>query len=844
MAHARVVGEHLVERRLGLTVRRVLLLNVFLTVAAAALFAFGPARLEQLSAPVELPWPLITLAICACELLAVNLHLRGETHAVSLGDIPIVLGLFFVAPAELVIAVLIGDAIALGVVQRQPAVKLWFNLSRFAVEVSLAAIVFFAIVESQQAVGPLGWFAAAVGLASAAVVGALLVQLAIYLTERSVDLRDLGWTVISALGASLTNVALGVAGVVVVWRDPAAALLLITPAVVMTLAYRAYRRERHSREQSEHLARATHAICEAPDAEHAIAALLDHANEMFGARRAELVLLSHDGATTVLRAKLEPGRRVARPRAIDPSSDAVWNAVAGLRRAVRLPEAASPKVQEGLRAEGIQDAIAAPIVHAGNFKGAVLVADPVDELEGFRSDHVALVELLAAHAGAALEVDRLSESFTELRRLERELRHHALHDSLTGLANRVLFVERLKHALTRRSEAPLAVLFIDLDDFKSVNDTHGHAAGDQVLVRAATRLQRCLRPHDTAARLGGDEFGVLLEDVVDEAEAEHVADRIARALRDEGSNGHSGTRVSVGIAMAKPGVATSEELLRNADLAMYAAKDGGKDRKAMFQPTMYEQAVLRYSLGAELPAAIRNDELDVHYQPILALDGRRIAGHEALVRWRHPKRGELLPTEFLPVAEASGVMSEVFRFTLGRALADCSQLGRLDEGFVCVNVSGSQLEHPHFLTDLQKGLADSGVPADRLILEVVETELMDGLLLATARLEAVRRLGVRVAIDDFGTGHSSLEHLVRLPVDIIKIPRSLTTDTAHNRRVSALLDAVRAMADELDLTVVAEGLEEEDQVRTLTEIGIPYGQGFLLGRPQPFRFATQDALTG
>jgi diguanylate cyclase (GGDEF)-like protein len=824
--------------------RRILVLNAFLTVAAAALFALGPARLEQLSAPVELPWPLITLAICACEVLAVNLHLRGETHAVSLGDIPIILGLFFVAPAELVIAVLIGDAIALGLVQRQPAVKLWFNLARFGLEVSLATIIFFAIVEAPQAVGPLGWLAAAAALASSAVVGALLVQLAIYLTERSVELRDLGGTVVSALVASLTNVALGVAGVVVVWRDPAAALLLITPAVVMTMAYRAYRRERHSREQSEHLARATRAICEAPDAEHAIAALLDHAKRMFGARRAELVLLSHDGATTALRARLEPGRPVARPRAIDPSSDPVWNAVAGLRRAARLPEAASPKVQEGLRAEGIQDSIAAPIVHAGSFKGAVLVADPVNELEGFPTDHVALVELLAAHAGAALEVDRLSESFTELRRLERELRHHALHDALTGLANRVLFVERLKHALTRRSEAPLAVLFIDLDDFKSVNDTHGHAAGDQVLVRVATRLQRCLRPHDTAARLGGDEFGVLLEDVVDAAEAEQVADRIADAVRGEVSNGHAGTRVSVGIAMARPGKASSEDLLRNADLAMYAAKDGGKDRKAMFRPSMYEQAALRYSLGTELPAAIHNHELEVHYQPILALDGRRIAGHEALVRWRHPNRGELLPTEFLPVAEASGVMSELFRFTLGRALADSSQLGPLNESFVCVNVSSSQLEHPQFLADLEKGLADSRVPADRLILEVVETELMDGLLLATARLEAVRRLGVRVAIDDFGTGHSSLEHLVRLPVDIIKIPRSLTTDTAHDRRVSALLDAIRAMADELDLTVVAEGLEEQDQVETLTRIGIPYGQGFLLGRPQPLTSATEGALAG
>jgi diguanylate cyclase (GGDEF)-like protein len=659
--------------------RRVFLLNALLTVTAAALLVLGPARLEQLSAPVELPWPLIALAVCACEVMAVT-------------------------------------------------------------------------------------------------------------------------------------------------------------------AYRAYRRGRRSREQSERLASATRAICEAPDGEHAIAALLDHAHAMFGARRAELVLLSHQQPTSALRASLAPGRPVTRPRAIDPSSDAVWNAVAGLRRAVHLPEAASPKVQEGLCAEGIHEAIAAPIVHGAGFKGAVLVADPVNELEGFSSDDVALVELLAAHAGAALEVDRLSESFTELRRLERQLRHHALHDDLTGLANRVLFIERLEHALTRRSQAPLAVLFIDLDDFKSVNDTHGHAAGDQLLIRVASRIQGCLRPHDTGARLGGDEFGVLLEDVAGEAEAEQVAERIAHAVREERSNGR-GIRISVGIAMARPGIADAAELLHNADLAMYAAKDGGKDRKALFQLSMYEQAALRYSLGAELPAAIRNDQLIVHYQPILALDGRRIAGHEALVRWRHPDRGELQPTEFLPVAEASGVMSELFRFTLGRALADCSEPGRLNGGFVCVNVSSSQLEHPHFLTDLESALADSEVPADHLILEVVETELMGGLILATTRLEAVRRLGVRVAIDDFGTGHSSLEHLVRLPVDIIKIPRSLTTDTAHNRRVTALLDAVRSMADELDLTVVAEGLEEEDQLETLTEIGIPYGQGFLLGRPAPLVAQDSTKLT-
>jgi hypothetical protein len=321
-----------------------------------------------------LPWPLIALAVCVCEVMAINLHLRRETHAVSLGDIPIVLGLFFVAPTDLVLAVLVGDAIALGLIQRQPVVKLWFNLSRFALEVSLATIIFAAIVEPAQAIGPLGWLAAAAGLSSSAILGAALVQLAIYLTSHSFEVRELGWVVIFALIASLTNVALGIAGVVVVWRDPAAALLLITPAVVLAIAYRAYRRERRSREQSEQLARATRAICEAPDAEHAIAALLDHAHAMFGARRAELVFLSHEEATTALRARLEPGRTVARPRAIDPSSDAVWNAVAGLRRGVHLPEAASPKTRQRLRAEGIEEAIAAPIVHAASFKGGVLVA--------------------------------------------------------------------------------------------------------------------------------------------------------------------------------------------------------------------------------------------------------------------------------------------------------------------------------------------------------------------------------------------------------------------------------------------------------------------------------------
>ena len=809
--------------------RRVWLLTGLVAAVAVAAFAHGPFAFEPLAAPLAIPWPLLAVAVCVCELFAVNLHIRGETHAVSLGDIPIAFGLFFVAPAELVLAVLIGDLVALGVVKRQPPVKLAFNAASFVLQATLATIMFNALVDPANPIGPSGWAAAGIAVAGSGALGALLVQLAMTFSDGTFNFREFGWVLTFGTGVALINVALALIGIVAFWIEPIAGALLIAPALALVVAYRAYQRERRARQDGDALTSATRAVRDAPDAEAAMLALMDQARNMFRAGRAELVLLADGEMPEALRAGLRPDQPGARPRAVDPSGDPLWKISASLTGAKHLSARDSGETGAALRAEGIETAIAAPIIESGELRGGLLIADPLNEVEGFSGADLELVELLVAHGGAALELDRLSQSYAELTRLEQELSHRVLHDSLTGLANRTLFADRVAHALTRRSHALVAVLFVDLDDFKSVNDTRGHAVGDELLVSVADQIQSCLRPSDTAARLGGDEFGVLLEEIDGVSEAQRVAERIGETLWVS-SHGRR-VQASIGIAPGRAGDIDAGTLLRNADLAMYAAKGQGKGGSALFEPGMHENAARRFSFEVDLPTAIANDELVLEYQPIIALGSGGIYGHEALLRWRHPERGMLSPGEFLPAAESSGAMPDILTWTLGRALEDATRDHALGRAFVSVNVSSSQLEHADFLATLRSCLDATGADPGRLVLEVVETEFMSSLRLAAERLAAARTLGVRVAIDDFGTGHSSLEHLAQLPVDIIKLPMSLTRDIAWQPRSAELIKAVRAMCDALALEVVAEGVEGEQQATTLTSLGVPYGQGFLLGRP-------------
>jgi diguanylate cyclase (GGDEF)-like protein/PAS domain S-box-containing protein len=441
--------------------------------------------------------------------------------------------------------------------------------------------------------------------------------------------------------------------------------------------------------------------------------------------------------------------------------------------------------------------------------------------------------------GRALVWQGVMVDITPRKSLEAELTRQASHDGLTGLANRTRLRARMERALTVAAPGSTpAVLLIDLDDFKRVNDSLGHAAGDRLLEMVADRLLGATRGSDTVARLGGDEFAVLLS-VRRSSEVTLVADRIVAALTTAFLVDGREIRVgaSVGVATAVGGE-TPDDLLRNADLALYRAKGTGKGRHAIFAPEMHRAAVTRLALEAELRWAISNGELRLQYQPIVDLATGAVAAAEALVRWQHPDRGMLPPGEFIPLAEATELVVPLGRWVLHTACraAAAWPAGRGDAADaggvpVSVNVSVRQLQRAGFVEDVAEALRGSGLPARRLTLEVTESVLLADLDTALMRLEALRALGVRVALDDFGTGYSSLAYLQRLPVDVLKIDRAFTADVTAGGKRAALARAVVTLADTLGLRTVAEGVETAEQHAELRALGCGFAQGYLYARP-------------
>jgi len=431
-----------------------------------------------------------------------------------------------------------------------------------------------------------------------------------------------------------------------------------------------------------------------------------------------------------------------------------------------------------------------------------------------------------------------SRDISERKAFEEQLSHQAFHDPVTGLANRALFADRVGHALrsTVRTGSLIAVMFIDLDDFKTVNDSLGHQAGDTVLSEVAARLESASRPADTVARFGGDEFAVLLDGVSGSDEAAMIGDRLLNALEAvmevEGKQVYP--RASMGICMSDEDLLSqnAEELLRNSDVAMYMAKRDTKGRYRLFEPAMHERVVERLELRGELQRALEEDQLEVFYQPVVRLAGGGRYGVEALLRWHHPTRGLIGPDAFIPLAEETGLIIPIGRWVIDQACTKGAELqSAIDDTIrVSVNLSVKQLQSETIVDDVINALRRSGLRPESLVLEVTETVMLADADVSVRRLHALKDLGVRIAMDDFGTGYSSLSYLSRLPVDILKMDRSFLGDGIDD---NALAAAIMAIGERLGLEVVAEGIERPEQIESLQSLGFDLGQGFFFGRPMP-----------
>ncbi len=439
-----------------------------------------------------------------------------------------------------------------------------------------------------------------------------------------------------------------------------------------------------------------------------------------------------------------------------------------------------------------------------------------------------------------------SRDVTERIRLEGALRHQANHDSLTGLGNRAMLVDGLQRATARarRNGNVAALLLLDLDDFKAVNDTLGHAAGDLLLSGIAARLRSAVRSDSLVARIGGDEFAVVVEDLDSPERACVVATRIQTALREPMTIGDRlvPTSASIGIATSTNGAPEMEILLRQADVAMYAAKRRGRGEFEMFESTMHDAALERMELETDLRRAVAANEFVPHYQAIFDLRHGEIVGFEALVRWMHPTRGLLMPGAFLPLAEQTGLIADIGGRVLRQAVAQMAAWNAdptcAGYRWISVNLASSQLSAPGFEGEVRGALHAAGLPADRLVLELAETSVMSEPDTAAAVLESLHVLGLRLAIDDFGTSYSSLGHLQRFPFDILKIDRSFVAELTGPEAGEALAPTIVDLARRLRLTSIAEGIETPDQLELLRALGCELGQGFVFHRPAP-----ADAVT-
>jgi diguanylate cyclase (GGDEF)-like protein len=482
-----------------------------------------------------------------------------------------------------------------------------------------------------------------------------------------------------------------------------------------------------------------------------------------------------------------------------------------------------------------------PLRDAGIVSGATVLIKAEEKPIGILGAHTAAKREFTAQDVSFMEaIANVLANAIERRNAEQRTEHEALHDPLTGLPNRNLFLDRLGHALaqSQRHGSTLAVLFLDLDQFKLVNDSLGHAAGDELLAAVAPRLEQALRPGDTVARFGGDEFAILAEDITNERGATRVAERIAESLTRPFilRRREHFVSASIGISIGSGGE-LPEALIRDADAALYRAKDRGRGGYEIFDEVMRSRVIEHMQTENDLRRALQRSELELHYQPVVRLRDGAIVAMEALLRWNHPDRGLLPPAAFIPVAEESRLIVPIGRWVIEQACRRAAEWQERDPDAppigVAVNLSPRQIADPSLLESISSAVRSTGIDPGTLRLELTESTLLEDSASVESTLQALRGLGVRLILDDFGIGFSSLGYLKRLPLSAIKLDRSFFEHVTEDSHDAAIVHAVSEMADAIGIAVVAEGVETEEQVRTAKQLGCGYAQGFFFTEPVP-----------